>query len=118
MVMLRNSAALVLLVAAFGLTANAQGLAVPAATPRVESGLTVPAIDPDFHPEQKPLPELGRVGVELDRQRPLALREALSLALENNKDIELARDNVKIAEFDLLGSRGAYDPRFSSASYF
>lgn len=25
---------------------------------------------------------------------------------------------MKIAEFDLLGSRGAYDPRFSSSSYF
>jgi outer membrane protein len=92
--------------------------AVPSPTPQVEQSLAVPPIAPDFRPGQKPLPELGRVGVELDRQKPLSLREALGLALENNKDIEVARHNVKIAEFDLLGSRGAYDPRFSSSSYF
>ena len=109
---------LILILATLGVQVNAQEPALPASTPQVESVLTVPPIAPDFHPEQKPLPELGRVGVDLDRQRPLAMREALALALENNKDIELARDNVKIAEFDLLGSRGAYDPRFSSSSYF
>jgi len=54
---------------------------------------------------EKPLPELGRIGVDMDRQRPLSLREALALALENNKDIEVARQNVKIAEFDLTAAR-------------
>jgi HAE1 family hydrophobic/amphiphilic exporter-1 len=86
--------------------------------PAIAPELAVPAIAPDFRPGQKPLPELGRVGVDLDRQRPLTLREALTLALENNKDIEVARQNVKIAEFDLLGARGAYDPKLSSSSYF
>ena len=80
--------------------------------------LQIPAIAPDFNPAQKPLPELGRVGVDMARQKPLALREALALALENNKDIEVARHNVKIAEFDLTAARGAYDPRLSSTSYF
>lgn len=78
----------------------------------------MPAIAPEFHPAQKPLPELGRVGVDMDRQRPLSLREALSLALENNKDIEVARHNVRIAEFDLKGAHGLYDPKLSSGSYF
>jgi HAE1 family hydrophobic/amphiphilic exporter-1 len=80
--------------------------------------LQVPAIAPEFRPTQKPLPELGRVGVDMDRQKPLSLRDALSMALENNKDIEVARHNVKIAEFDLEGAHGAYDPKVSSASYF
>ncbi|HKE59660.1 MAG TPA: TolC family protein [Pyrinomonadaceae bacterium] len=80
--------------------------------------LPVPAVAPNFRAEQKQLPELGRVGVNLDRQRPLSLRDALSLALENNKDIEVARANVRMAEFDLLGARGAYDPRFSSSAYY
>jgi len=80
--------------------------------------LQVPAIAPDFHPTQKPLPELGRVGVDMDRQKPLSLSEALALALENNKDIEVARHNVKIAEFDLQGAHGAYDPRLTSSTYF
>lgn len=54
----------------------------------------------------------------MDQQRPLSVREALKMALENNKDIEVARENVKMAEFDLLGSRGAYDPRLSTQSYY
>jgi HAE1 family hydrophobic/amphiphilic exporter-1 len=80
--------------------------------------LPVPAVAPEFHPTQKPLPELGRVGVDLDRQKPLSLREALALALENNKDIEVARQNVRIAEFDFRGAHGVYDPKLSSTSYF
>ncbi|CAN5778501.1 TolC family protein [soil metagenome] len=88
----------------------------PTTSPAPE--LQVPPIASDFRPEPKPLPPLGRVGVNMDHQRPLSLRDALTAALENNNDIEVARQNVKIAEFDLQGSRGAYDPRFSSASYF
>lgn len=87
------------------------------ATP-VAPDVMVPAIAPDFQPAERPLPELGRVGVELDRQRPLTLREALAMALENNKDIEVARHNVKIAEFDFSAARGVYDPRFISSAYY
>lgn len=80
--------------------------------------LPVPVVAPDYRGQQKPLPELKRVGVDMTKQRPLALRDALSLALDNNKDIEVARENVKIAEFDLLGARGAYDPKFSSSAFY
>ena len=89
--------------------------AAPAPSPQE---LQVPVVAPDFHPDQKPLPELGRVGVDMDRQRPLSLHEALAMALENNKDIEVARQNVKIAEFDLTSAHGAYDPRLSSSTYY
>ena len=68
--------------------------------------------------EPKPLPELSRVGVDMNRQRPLSLRDALSMALENNKDIEVARENVRIAEFDLLGAKGVYDPRLTTSSFY
>ncbi|HEX8096712.1 MAG TPA: TolC family protein [Pyrinomonadaceae bacterium] len=54
----------------------------------------------------------------MSEQRPLSVREAIAMALENNKDIEVSRQNVKIAEFDLQGARGVYDPRFSSLSYY
>ncbi len=80
--------------------------------------LPVPPVAPDFRAPQKPLPELNRVGVDMNRQRPLGLREALSLALENNKDIEVARENVRIAEFDLLGAQGVYDPRLNYSSFY
>src|SRR5712672_249511 len=86
-----------------------QPTAAPEAPPAIQQ-LPVPVVAPDYRAEQKPLPEIGRVGVDMNRQHPLSMREALSLALENNKDIEVARENVKIAEFDLLGARGAYDP--------
>ncbi len=102
-----------------GAVARAQEPSVSQSTPSpTVQELQVPPIAPDFQPAQKPLPELGRVGVDMERQRPLSLREALALALENNKDIEVARENVKIAEFDLKGSRGLYDPRLTSTSYF
>ena len=68
--------------------------------------------------QQKPLPEQNRVGVDTNRPRPLSLREALSMALENNKDIEVARENVRIAEFDLLGAHGAYDPRLTTQAFY
>ena len=43
---------------------------------------------------------------------------AIGMALENNKDIEVTRKNVKIAEFDLQAARGVYEPRFSGQSYY
>ena len=80
--------------------------------------LPVPPIAPDFRAPRKPLPELTRVGVDMNQQRPLSLRDALSLALDNNKDIEVARENVRIAEFDLLGAQGVYDPRLTTAAFY
>ncbi|HET7114703.1 MAG TPA: TolC family protein [Pyrinomonadaceae bacterium] len=93
------------------------GLAVAQEPPPIQQ-LPVPPVAPDFRAPQKPMPELNRVGVDMNRQRPLGLRDALSLALANNKDIEVARENVRIAEFDLLGAHGAYDPRFNLTSFY
>jgi len=97
----------------------------PAASPRPwppassEPTLKVPAVADSFRANAaKPLPALSRVGVDANEQRPLTLREAIAMALRNNKDIEVARDTVSIAEADLLSARGAYDPRFSAQSYY
>jgi outer membrane protein len=78
----------------------------------------VPQVAPDYRADSAPVPELGRVGVDMTAQRPLSLREALEMALKNNKDIEVSRTLVRAAEFDLLGARGVYDPRFTSLSYY
>jgi HAE1 family hydrophobic/amphiphilic exporter-1 len=99
-------------------TTRAPGRESVAAPAPAELPLTVPQVATDFRPAPQPLPELGRVGVELSEQRPLALREAIELALKNAKDIEVARENVRAAEFDLTGARGVYDPRLSSFSYY
>src|SRR5215204_7312503 len=92
----------------------------PAASPEPSQmqQLQVPPVAPDFRAPQKPMPALDRVGVDMNQQRPLALREALAMALENNKDIEVARENVRVAEFDLLGAQGAYDPRFNTTVFY
>ena len=90
----------------------------PGTSPSSVKEILVPKIAPDYRGQQKPLPELGRVGVDMTQQHPLSLRDALALALENNKDIEVARHNVKIAEFDLLGAQGAYDPRFNTTAFY
>ena len=78
----------------------------------------MPTVAPQFRAAQKPLPSLDRVGVDMNRQHPLSLRDAISLALENNKDIEVARQNVRVAEFDLLGAHGVYDPRVSTGAFY
>src|SRR5262249_9648019 len=98
----------------FGVVVNAQE---PSPTPSPQE-LNVPSIAPNYRSELKSLPELTRVGIDTSQQQPMSLREALAMALENNKDIEVARDNVKIAEFDLKGARGAYDPRLTSQAYY
>ena len=64
------------------------------------------------------MPDLGRVGVDMMQQRPLSLKEAIVLALENNKDIEVSRQNVRIAEFDFQAANGFYEPRLTGQTYF
>jgi outer membrane protein len=105
-----------------GATFSALGQSVSTPTPADDATsvkqLPVPPVAPDFRAAQRSLPDLRRVGVDMNHQRPLALREALSMALENNKDIEVARQNVRIAEFDFEATHGAYDPRFTTTAFY
>src|SRR5438552_3928272 len=90
---------------------------IPTTSPQQQ--VSVPPIAVDYRADTtRPLPPLTRVGVDLNEQKPLTMREAITMALRNNKDIEVARDNVSIAEADLLTAHGAYDPRLSAQSYF
>ena len=99
--------------------AQSQGYAQQSPTPTQDPQQTpTPPGATDYRARQRPLPEMSRVGVDLNRQRPLSLRDAIAMALANNKDIEVARTAVKIAEFDLLGGRGLYDPRFSTTAFY
>lgn len=91
---------------------------VPSAAPPQDLALPVPVVAPDFRASAGPFPILERVGVDMAEQRALSMREAIELALSNNKDIEVARQNVRAAEFDLRGTRGVYDPRFTTNSYY
>lgn len=63
--------------------------------------------------EPRPLPAplvLTRLGVESDNMLPLSLNEAIRRALENNNDIEVARNDVLLAETTLRSFQGVYDP--------
>ncbi|MCV5942832.1 TolC family protein, partial [Escherichia coli] len=73
---------------------------------------------PDYKSDNRNLPDLGRVGVNMLDQRTLTLEEAISMALENNNDIEVTRKNVKIAEFDLRAARGVFQPRLTGQTSF
>ena len=98
---------------------NLQKAENESAQPRAQQELpSVPEVAPGYKAPVKALQEMSRVGVDFTEQRPLTIREAIEMALLNNKDIEVARANVKIAEFDLLGARGFYDPRLSTFSYY
>ncbi len=98
----------------------------PAASPRPEDTQNVlpdklkgvPEVAPGYRSDERKMPDLGRVGVDMTEQKPMTLRDTLQLALENNKDIEVTRKNVRIAEFDFKAARGFYEPRFSGISYY
>lgn len=60
-----------------------------------------------------PLPDLTRVGVINSNVVPLSLNDAIRKALQNNNDIEVARDDVRFAEQQLRAFQGVYEPIFS-----
>jgi len=67
---------------------------------------------PPFQPRQlPPIPSLQRIGVGTETL-PLSLNDAIKRALENNNDIEVARDDVRIAETQLRALEGIFDPVF------
>ncbi|MGI8495869.1 MAG: TolC family protein, partial [Pyrinomonadaceae bacterium] len=78
----------------------------------------VPKIAPNYESNDRSLPDLGRVGVDITMQKPITLREAITMALENNKDVQVTRQNVRIAEFDLQSARGFYEPRLTGQTYY
>jgi HAE1 family hydrophobic/amphiphilic exporter-1 len=66
--------------------------------------------------EQKPvppIPNMTRLGVTSDNALTLSLNDAIKRALENNNDIEVARDDVRFAETQLRSLEGVYDPFLS-----
>ena len=62
--------------------------------------------------------EAPRVGV--DESRPLALTvfDAVKMALEQNREIEVERISVRQAEYDLFSARGANDIVLGAATFY
>jgi HAE1 family hydrophobic/amphiphilic exporter-1 len=59
-----------------------------------------------------PVPSLNRLGVGSEAVA-LSLNDAIKRALENNNDIEVARDDVRFAETQLRALEGIFDPVFA-----
>ncbi|MEP6787512.1 MAG: TolC family protein [Acidobacteriota bacterium] len=78
----------------------------------------VPPIASDYRSDDRGMPDLGRVGVDMTQQRSLSLHDAIELALDNNRDIEVSRKTVTMAEFDLQAARGFYQPRLAGQTYY
>jgi len=69
---------------------------------------------PDVQPRPvPPLPDLTRVGILTSNVLTLSLNDAIRKALQNNNDIEVARDDVRYAEQQLRAYEGVYQPIFS-----
>ena len=64
-----------------------------------------------------PVPDLTRVGVE-GGELSLTLDQAIRRALESNNDIEVSRDNVRLAETTLQSLEGVYDPLVTFSPQF
>ncbi|HEX3100137.1 MAG TPA: TolC family protein [Pyrinomonadaceae bacterium] len=78
----------------------------------------VPDIAPAYRSEDRSLPDLGRVGIDMTRNRSLTLRDAIELAMDNNRDIEVSRKTETMAEFDLQTARGFFQTRLSGQTYY
>jgi HAE1 family hydrophobic/amphiphilic exporter-1 len=60
-----------------------------------------------------PLPNLMRLGVTSDNTLTLSINDAIRRALENNNNIEVARNDVRFSETTLRALEGIYDPVFN-----
>jgi len=98
--------------------ALAAGAVAQTPTPSPENMSGEPEIVPNYRSEKRSLPDLGRVGVDVTQQKALTLNDAITLALENNRDIEVTRKTATIAEFDLRAARGFYQPRLVGQTYY
>ena len=68
---------------------------------------------PQFLPRPlPPVPNMNRLGVGSETVT-LTLNDAIKRALENNNDIEVARDDVRFAETQLRALEGIFDPVFT-----
>ncbi len=114
---------------AFAQNAQPTPVSTPTPTPQptpIQGGVVPPAVlpndpppvAPNFSAPLRPMPGTERVGVDVTDQLPLTLDEAIELALKNNNDIDASRNDVRIAEFNLRGARGAYDPLIESENYY
>lgn len=62
--------------------------------------------------------DVRRVGIDESRPLALTLFDAVKMALENNREIEVERLNVSQAQYDLVAARGSRDIQLGGSSFF
>ena len=60
----------------------------------------------------------SRVGVDTSKRTRMTMREAVTIALENNRDIAIERENVKLNEWDVKAAQSPYDPTITASLNF
>ncbi|MBI1760360.1 MAG: TolC family protein [Acidobacteria bacterium] len=96
-----------LLTVASAATAFAQD-APPAANPALPAAQAQTQGNAQMPPVSRPIPQ-RTVGLEPGKVERWTLRDAVLKALENNVDIELERENVRLAQYDIVSAQGVYD---------
>lgn len=99
---------------------------IPSPTPFVadpkgifpENAPGAPNVAADYVSSDRSLPYLERVGVDAADQRAMTLAEAIEMALDNNRDIEVARKGRAIAGFELKAARWFYEPRLTGQALY
>lgn len=71
-----------------------------------------------FQAADPPAIAATRVGVISGTDLSITLQRAIEMALGNNNDLRVSRQEIRIAEFSLRGSRGVYDPLINSQGYY
>jgi outer membrane protein len=91
-------------------TAKPSGIA----TPKSSSGLVlppVPNVEPGFRADSQPLPS-GDIAGAGGPFVGLAIDDAVSMALARNTDLAVSQSNRRIAAFEVVAAKGAYDTTF------
>jgi HAE1 family hydrophobic/amphiphilic exporter-1 len=95
---------------------------VPTASPSTTDPLLQEPREPNYPNTQAqpipPLPDLTRVGIINSNILTLSMNDAIRKALQNNNEIEIARDDVRFAETQFRSLQGVYDPIFSVTPTF
>lgn len=96
----------------------------PVPSPPVQPDVTIqvdtspPVVPQPTFPNQQaqplpPMPDLTRLGVTTGSSVSISMNDAIRRALENNNEIAVARDEVRINETTLRAFEGVFDPVFT-----
>ncbi len=97
-------------------SSSATGLPPPPVPPVLPP---VPNVAPGYvEPHNGPLPTGALVGVNAEPFVGIRLDDALGMALGRNTDLAIAQSNERIANYQIIAARGAYDVKFQLAPQF